>query len=900
MLSGSFVVAVIAVLARSAGASDLSVSLDTAESLERAKASTVGAVDFIATPAGPAAHLKMALDEPAAIDIPTAGAFNLEEGTLRFKVALADEPDDAVDQPLVTARFSAPRYQFQVRKTDRPTIAFIMTEPDRTWRRMEVPVSHWVPGTWHTVQVSWLPARGRGQALILEVDDEPAAALADAGLSLVPEGLLVGGPAFGRETTRARTGSSFSIRDLELSRRAEVPRINRAPDAEATVDAATVVGKLRRVSDFVTPWNSRKNRVPFAVDDPYGRLFRQAGFKLVRLVGFSEGWLYGVELSPGADGFSLNFEPLDANLDLYTSLGAAPYIRLAYHMPKLLSSPDRAGLAALLAAPPADWDTWRRFVRQIVTHVVREKKYPVKYWVASLNESDSPVTRGMAKWEPVCRVYEETARIIKDIDPEAKVGGPALAGDVSGPAGKLLEEFLAYCRDNQVPLDFISYHAYNRASPAEYELMQLRVRSLAEKYFPGKDLEYFLDEFNLWARDPRQNTNYAAAYLAASLHYQLRSGVTKSSIVSFNSHTPLSDLAPRELEVPGPLGIRPRMSGWPGVAERDLDVEGRRARGFVLRPPQGALTNRAYITMEIDVPQCDSARVVLFVSRPKTNRALCSVLKLWVSADGERTEAAGATLAKPGWREIAADLSRFAGERVEIEIAASPSSVSGSAAGSPVWVTRPVLIVDGESKTLAAGSKEFRSGLDSAYDWTLDSLPLVKGNVVTPAFFTYEAMNRLGDERLAVELDGRDGIWADGKAGIVATRKDGRTVILIWNFDAASALMDFVTKGRAGLLPPRNFRIIVKGLGDKETYRVRCFRIDAEHTNAFADYEQFLAEGGKPGRFSNIDTAELCELKAQQMVALDGRLYIDRSLPPASVELVVVEKTRWHFAEPAE
>jgi len=874
------------------------VRFDDAASIEKAGATTQGDVEFVESEDAGAAHLEMARDKPASISIPTRGKLHLEEGTLRFRLALDVKSNDGIDQPLVTARFSQARYQFQVRKSPGGSIAFILTEPNRTWRRLEVRVTDWKPGTWHTVQVSWLPGAGGGQTLILQVDDETAIGLADAGLSLEPESLLVGGPTFGRAESRARTGASFSIKDLSFADQAVLPHRRARCDVAATVDVTGEAIPMRRVADCVTPWNSSKNRVPFAADSPQGRVFRRAGFKLVRLVGYSEGWLYGVDLRLEKDGFSLDFKSLDANLDLYASLGATPYIRLAYHMPKLFSKPAQSGRHALLAAPPDDWDTWRRFVREIATHVVHDKKSPVEYWVASLNESDMPVRDGLAEWEGVCRVYAETARIIKAVQPEAKVGGPALAGDVFGPAGDLLAQFLAYCRDNDVPLDFICYHAYRRSDPAELEVIQNRVRTLTEQFFPDREMEYFLDEFNLWARDVRQNTNYAAAYLAASLHYQLRAGVTKSSIVAFNPHLALSELRPKQMETPGATGLQREVAGWPGVTENTLDVNGVRARVFVLRPPPGALVNRAYIVFDTKVPACESARISVKVSRPQTNRVLSSSLVLRASTQDGRSEQASVILAQPAWRDLAIDASAFAGELVRVEIAASPCSASGTPTGSPVWVARPVLVIDGESKMLAETSKDYRSGIESAYDWTLDSLPLVKGDVVTPALFAYEAFNRLGDERLAVELAGRDGIVADGRAGIIATRGDGAASMLLWNFDPNDSLADFLAPERAATLPSRTFDVVVKGLGTDETYCLRRFRIDARHTNAFADYQSFLAQGGRPGHFKNIESARLAEVAKEELVALDGVIRIKETMPPASVGLITLEKTRWHFVEP--
>ena len=51
-------------------------------------------------------------------------------------------------------------------------------------------------------------------------------------------------------------------------------------------------------------------------------------------------------------------------------------------------------------------------------------------------------------------LYEITARAIKEVDPEIKVGGPASA------TGAWITEFIDFCEGRQLPLDFISTHNY--------------------------------------------------------------------------------------------------------------------------------------------------------------------------------------------------------------------------------------------------------------------------------------------------------------------------------------------------------------------------------------------------------------------------------------------------------
>ncbi|MGV8001305.1 glycoside hydrolase family 39 [Photorhabdus temperata subsp. temperata] len=56
-------------------------------------------------------------------------------------------------------------------------------------------------------------------------------------------------------------------------------------------------------------------------------------------------------------------------------------------------------------------------------------------------------------------LYAKIARIIKAVDPSVKVGGAGIAF-VNSKLEDYVDRFLRYCKDNDVPLDFFSWHGY--------------------------------------------------------------------------------------------------------------------------------------------------------------------------------------------------------------------------------------------------------------------------------------------------------------------------------------------------------------------------------------------------------------------------------------------------------
>jgi xylan 1,4-beta-xylosidase len=484
------------------------------------------------------------LGEDACLTFPTAGNFQAGQGSVSFRVQPLWNGDDGRDHAFF--HLGDGNAHCTVFKTAAGTLRFVYKPSPSRYCAADVDATGWKAGQWHQVTAGWLPTYSGDLLLVLDVDGRRATRAGAVPLDEVPELLYVG-----RRGPRVQPADAV-IDDFRLT--AAAPEVPYATGPKADVVATVDVSAdrpFRRVHDFTTIWNSRDNPLPFDVGDPYYRRFVEAGFTMARLVAFSESWLWGtrVELDD-AGRLTTDFTDFDRLLDVMLSAGAEPYVRLAYHTPSALVDPDLPREERGYALPQ-DLGKWDDLIERIVRHVRSERKLPVRYWVASLNEGDIPVRRGAADPETIYRLYERTARLVKRIDPQAKVGGPALAwsvGDDGRPA-EMLDGFLGYCREHDLPLDFICFHGYNKAHPREFESLIDAVRGAAERHCPERAprLEYFLDEWSLWRRDGSQDNEYGASYLAAALQYQRRAGLTKSSIVSFNHFR----------DVPGGPGVKP-------------------------------------------------------------------------------------------------------------------------------------------------------------------------------------------------------------------------------------------------------------------------------------------------------------------------------------------------------
>ncbi len=145
--------------------------------------------------------------------------------------------------------------------------------------------------------------------------------------------------------------------------------------------------------------------------------------------------------------------------------------------------------------PPGDFKKWAVICEHIIKHYnegwANGFFWDIKYWEIWCEPDNVP-----ACWTGTMRqfydLYETTAKHIKSEIPNVLVGGPGFAewSILNGT----LENFIRYMSENNVPLDFLSWHTYSR-NIEEYIKRAEAVRDLLDKY-GYRNAQSILDEFN--------------------------------------------------------------------------------------------------------------------------------------------------------------------------------------------------------------------------------------------------------------------------------------------------------------------------------------------------------------------------------------------------------------------
>jgi len=210
-----------------------------------------------------------------------------------------------------------------------------------------------------------------------------------------------------------------------------------------------------------------------------------------------------------------------------------------FHTPRWLSgSKDRTdvdGRPAYLLYSPRDYDAWRRFVAD-TAEFLQQHLADVEVYYEVWNE---PEIYWLEDNEAYLRLYEETVAAIRKAHPAAKVGGAApngWDGKAKGESGKeaVNLQLIGYATDNDIPLDFISWHYFERPL-ADVDAARTAYLEALEKHGAKTVPEFVISEWSIPGRGTGNEPVAFAEYMLALY----RAGVSMQTVAVWEEFTVL-------------------------------------------------------------------------------------------------------------------------------------------------------------------------------------------------------------------------------------------------------------------------------------------------------------------------------------------------------------------------
>ncbi|HEY2675642.1 MAG TPA: hypothetical protein VGI65_01650 [Steroidobacteraceae bacterium] len=206
---------------------------------------------------------------------------------------------------------------------------------------------------------------------------------------------------------------------------------------------------------------------------------------------------------------SYDFAATDRLIASIKTAGAEPLFRIG----RSLGSP---------ADPPVDLDKYANIARHIVMHYNlgwdKGSRKAIRYWEI-WNEPDSNLYWSGTP-QQYYALYEKIAHAIEAVDPQALIGGPALARPLDG--GAYREGLIDFIRLHRLPLDFFSWHFFpvDIDDPRDFVTIARQLRIILDMRGFGSAFNV-LDEWNADLTAHDMPAPARAAFAASALIYML-------------------------------------------------------------------------------------------------------------------------------------------------------------------------------------------------------------------------------------------------------------------------------------------------------------------------------------------------------------------------------------------
>ena len=212
-----------------------------------------------------------------------------------------------------------------------------------------------------------------------------------------------------------------------------------------------------------------------------------------------------------------NFDVLDRSVDLILKTGAKPIMNIDFKPHALYPKVDQD------IVEPVSWKGWEDLIFALVRHY-QDRGAGIQYWEVA-NEPDIGESGGCPyRFTPenYLPYYQHTVSAIVKADPNARVGGPALAHYKSA----ILPALIDFGAQGKAPVHFVSWHIYS-SDPVQVRHTIEYVNELLAKN-PRFKPETILDEWNMSLSNPVQDPAFQPCYIAETAYQMLDAGLTYS------------------------------------------------------------------------------------------------------------------------------------------------------------------------------------------------------------------------------------------------------------------------------------------------------------------------------------------------------------------------------------
>jgi len=307
-----------------------------------------------------------------------------------------------------------------------------------------------------------------------------------------------------------------------------LPALSWAQSRSIEIDLKNVQGELNTA--FKTSIGAGRANEGLRADwqQQLAEVKRDMGFRYIRMHGLltDDMGVYKID-KDGRERY--NFQYVDALYDYILSIDMKPFVEFGF-MPSALASGDKTIFWWRgNVTPPSSYEKWGNLIKALTEHwTQRYGAEEVASWYFEVWNEPNLDGFWAGSQAEYFKLYDYSARAIKSVNPNYRVGGPATAGAAWIP------EMIAHCADNKIPLDFVSTHSYgvNQGFLDEFgkagtvlskdelavagDVLKNR-KEITASAMPKLELHYTEWSSSYTAADPAHDSYHEAAYILQKL-----------------------------------------------------------------------------------------------------------------------------------------------------------------------------------------------------------------------------------------------------------------------------------------------------------------------------------------------------------------------------------------------
>lgn len=220
---------------------------------------------------------------------------------------------------------------------------------------------------------------------------------------------------------------------------------------------------------------------------------------------------YFVRVEKNSDDVTYNFSELDKTIDNILAMGALPFLNLSY-MPKIFTSGNS------VIEQPQNWQDWTNLIRATIEHYSGKKNRNISNMYYEIwNEPELPQFGAwkLSSHKDYRLLYYyaiKGAEMSLDTN-QYSIGGPSVGSYYS----KWVTDFLSYVEENNLRLDFYSWHRYN-TNPSTFLTDAKNIHELLSHFSRYRNIPIILSEWGIDSENSEMNnSNRAAAFTIATV-----------------------------------------------------------------------------------------------------------------------------------------------------------------------------------------------------------------------------------------------------------------------------------------------------------------------------------------------------------------------------------------------